>query len=69
MKTTRLAWERNIVPASVNSTALALRINKTTPNSSSRALIVRLIADWEICSVRAALLKDFLSATSTKYLR
>ena len=69
MKTTRLAWERKIVPASVSSTALALRMKRTTPSSSSRALMVRLMADWEMCSVRAALLNDFLSATSTKYLR
>ena len=45
IKTTRLACVRKIAPASVSSTALALRIKRTTPNSSSNALIVRLMAD------------------------
>lgn len=59
MKTTRFAWDKKMVPASVSSTALALRMKRTTPSSSSKALMVRLMADCEICNVLAALLNDF----------
>ena len=59
MNTTRFAWVKKMVPPSVSSTDLALRMKRTTPSSSSKALIVRLIADWEMCKFRAALLKLF----------
>jgi len=63
---TARASVRNVRPASVNRTDLALRSKSGKPISSSRSWICRLKAGCETCSFVAARVTFSVSATATK---
>jgi len=62
----RRAWSWKWLPAAVSSTWREVRLNSSTPNSSSRAAICRLRGGWEMCSRAAARPKCRVSARATK---
>ena len=66
---TVIASPSQLAKASVKASVRVERWNKRAPNSVSKALIWRLIADFDRPSRSAASVKDLVSATLTKASR
>src|SRR5581483_800198 len=61
------ASSRKSFPSAVSVTPRGLRLNRSTPISSSKSCTWRLNAGWAMRSFAAALLKLKVSPTTTKY--